>query len=392
MPDAPQGLPRAVRLPSLTGMRFVAAFLVFAFHVSFQTRFISGGTGDFLSTAVAKAGFYGVCFFFVLSGFVLTWSARAGDTAPRIWRRRLVKIYPNHLVGFVLAAVLMTIAAQPIAVGDAVSNLFLVQTWWPDIAAANSMNAVSWSLACELFFYLCFPLLLRGLNALPVRLLWSAVAVVAALALAAPLVGQYAISDHPLLPFIDKGQFSFTQIWFVYFFPPVRALEFVLGMLVARIVQTGHWPRIGLLPAAAIAAAGYAVTSNVPYLFSVAGAASLWLVPLVAAAAVADRDGLRSPFRTPALVRLGELSFAFYMVHGLVVSYGYLWTVQGHHWSLLPSLGLLLAAFAASLALALAMFTWVESPAVRHFSNRRPTRREAATRPVAASVRMEATE
>ncbi len=43
----------------LTGMRFLAALLVFAFHTTFQTRFIGGDPGDALSDCFANAGFYG---------------------------------------------------------------------------------------------------------------------------------------------------------------------------------------------------------------------------------------------------------------------------------------------------------------------------------------------
>ncbi|MBJ6623429.1 hypothetical protein H4N49_35690 [Streptomyces sp. DHE17-7] len=45
-----------------------------------------------LFDVTGNAGALGVTFFFVLSGFVLTWSARDRDTAPRFWRRRLVNV------------------------------------------------------------------------------------------------------------------------------------------------------------------------------------------------------------------------------------------------------------------------------------------------------------
>jgi peptidoglycan/LPS O-acetylase OafA/YrhL len=88
-------------------MRFIAALMVFAFHVSLEGVFADKPVGDGYYTAVNKFGFAGVSFFFILSGFVLTWSARETDTARRFWRRRLVKIYPNHVVTWAAAAVLM---------------------------------------------------------------------------------------------------------------------------------------------------------------------------------------------------------------------------------------------------------------------------------------------
>ncbi|MER5873498.1 acyltransferase [Streptomyces sp. NPDC002044] len=368
----PPAAPRASRLPSLTGLRFIAALLVFLFHTTWQTRFVGGSGGDALGEVFANAGFYGVTFFFVLSGFVLTWSARTDDTAPRVWRRRLAKIFPNHLVTFALAGVLMLIAADPFTTKGTLANLFLVQAWFPDLTVPNTMNAVSWSLSVELFFYLSFPFLLRLLNRVPVARLWPLAATLGAFTVIAPVVGQYAVTGTPL-PFIDDGTLSFEQIWFVYFFPPVRALEFLLGMVAARLVLAGAWPRIGLLPAALIAVGGYAVNSSVPYLYGVAGTAALWLTPLVAAAAVSDDRGTRSPLRGPVLVRLGELSFAFYMVHGLVVTYGHRWLIgTGDPLPAAAGAGLLFAALLVSLGLAYVLFTWVETPAVRRLGPPRP--------------------
>ncbi|WP_234337952.1 acyltransferase family protein [Streptomyces sp. NRRL WC-3725] len=377
------------RLPSLTGMRFIAALLVFAFHTTWQTSFVAGGGGRFLGDVFANAGFYGVSFFFVLSGFVLTWSARPQDTAPGFWRRRMVKIYPNHLVTFAAAAVLMLIAGEVFTTQGTLANLFLVQAWIPRIQVPNTMNAVSWSLSCELFFYLSFPLLLRLLNRLPVRRLWALAGVLAALTVLAPVVARYGIGGTPL-PFIADGSLSFEQIWFVYFFPPVRALEFVLGMVAARLVLAGAWPRLGLLPAGLIAVGGYTVNSTVPYLYGVAGTAALWLTPLVAAAATADEHGTRSPFRGRALVRLGELSFAFYMVHGLVVTYTFRWLVADTH--LAPAVGAatLLGALLLALALAHALFTWVEAPLMARFG--RPRRRRPPVSPAARPTALEAHE
>ena len=60
------------RLPSLTGMRFIAAALVFLFHVSYANLFASERVAGTLMTVFGQGGWTGVGFFFVLSGFVLT--------------------------------------------------------------------------------------------------------------------------------------------------------------------------------------------------------------------------------------------------------------------------------------------------------------------------------
>ncbi|NAS26979.1 acyltransferase family protein [Herbidospora sp. NEAU-GS84] len=363
---------RGARLPSLTGLRFLAALLVFAFHTTWQTRFVD-------TPVFESAGFYGVTFFFVLSGFVLTWSARPGDTAPKVWRRRVVKIFPNHLVTFAVAGVLMLATAQAFTTTGTLANLFLLQAWIPDLTVPNTMNSVSWSLSCELFFYLTFPWILRLLNRFSARALWITAGALVAVTLLVPLVSVYLIGGQPL-PFISDGTLSFEQIWFVYFFPPVRAAEFVLGVVAARLVLEGAWPRLGLAPALLVAVGGYVVQANVPYLWGIAGTAAIWLTPLVVAAAQADLQLTRSPFRGRALVRLGEWSFAFYMVHGLTVTYLHRYLVDGRDLTPLAGAGLLVLALAVALVLAWALFTFVETPAVRRFG---VSRRDRAPRPPA---------
>src|SRR5919107_1067497 len=83
---APAALPS---LPSLTGLRWMAALLVFGLHVHNFGWF--GGTGGRLVSWAFGAGATGVSFFFVLSGFVLTWSARPRDRALAFWRRRVAR-------------------------------------------------------------------------------------------------------------------------------------------------------------------------------------------------------------------------------------------------------------------------------------------------------------
>ena len=86
-----------MRLDSLTGLRWWAAFAVFCYHMmSFAPV---PGLG-----AVARFGNHGVAFFFLLSGFVLTWSAGISGTAvANFYWRRLARIYPAHVLALLVA-------------------------------------------------------------------------------------------------------------------------------------------------------------------------------------------------------------------------------------------------------------------------------------------------
>ncbi|MGH3417733.1 MAG: acyltransferase family protein, partial [Actinocrinis sp.] len=101
------------RLDSLTGLRFLAAALVFFFHGSIEFVFANQATQHGYLTGAATAGFVGVSFFFVLSGFVLTWSARPNDRARAFWRRRFFKIAPNYVVTYVAALILLAVINTP---------------------------------------------------------------------------------------------------------------------------------------------------------------------------------------------------------------------------------------------------------------------------------------
>jgi peptidoglycan/LPS O-acetylase OafA/YrhL len=142
-------------------MRVVAALMVFFFHLGQVPPFRSQMAADVYQNVFGQGGWVGVSFFFVLSGFVLTWSSRPTDTARRFWRRRVAKVFPNHLVTSVAAILLLVNAGQALGGWKVVPAIFLLQSWFPQIEISSAANSVSWSLSCELLFYLSFPLLIR---------------------------------------------------------------------------------------------------------------------------------------------------------------------------------------------------------------------------------------
>ncbi|MFG3015214.1 acyltransferase family protein [Streptomyces cinerochromogenes] len=367
MTTDPRGSTSLSRLPSLTGLRFVAVLFVFAFHASLEAPFTDVGFGRGYADAVANAGWLGVSFFFVLSGFVLTWSARPRDTARAFWRRRAAKIYPLHAVTWAAALILLATAGTAATWRQAVPNLLLVHTWFPDRSVFSSLNDVSWSLSCEVFFYLLFPVLLRLVRRIEPGRLWRWAAVTALLVPLLPLVSEL-LPDSPALPF---GSGSVWQFWFVYVLPVGRLLEFGFGILLARMVLAGRAVPVRVLPAAVLVLAGYALSLRLPFLY---GLTSVTVVPIgLLIAAVAQRDvrGAGSPLAHPVAVRLGEWSFAFYLVHRLLLQHGHRLLGTGRTWPTPTALGLMAIAFALSLLLSWALHVAVERPAMRLLGRKR---------------------
>ena len=338
------------RLDRLTGLRVFAALAVVLVHVGYH--FTSSNTVD-----VAEAyGYTGVTFFYLLSGFVLTWS-KPGPRPGRFWWSRFSRIWPLTVLLTVFA--FTVIAAQeriPGPVGH-VANVLLLQAWWPKGSWYFGGNGVSWSLSCEMFFYLLFPVLVIPIRRLRWRGLGMLAAAVLTLQVGAPVIAALL------------GLPSRVYFWLFFIFPPYRLLEFILGMLLAQAVVLGlkvRSPRSASLVAlAALAAVAFACTeytvSTGQYLDRpfVALAVIPWLAVLLLAAATQDLRQTSSWLRSALLVGLGESSFALYLVHKPL----YLFTSRFGWWQNsgnLAATGRLILFIALALATAAALHYWLE--------------------------------
>jgi peptidoglycan/LPS O-acetylase OafA/YrhL len=371
-------------------MRFIAAAMVFLFHAHLVGLFASPEAGSTFDAIASQGGWTGVGFFFILSGFVLTWAAKPGDSTRSFWRRRFFKIYPNHIVTFIAALLLLTVVAhETITNWRAIVNLLLLQSWFPSMETSLTLNTVSWSLSAELLFYVSFPLLLKLINRIrPERLWYWAGGVVVAI-LAVPVIATALPPSEPFLPWANAGP---TVFWFVYLLPPVRMLEFVFGIILARIVLTGRKVPLSLGGAMALTILAYAVTPLFGLTYPLVAIMTLPLGLLIAAGAVADVRGHRTLLSSRAMVWLGEVSFAFYLWHLLVLIYGHQWIagvdqpasfpLPGAGYSTPVALAVLALLFGVSLLLAWATFTLVEKPMMARFARSRRRPRAAAQTPV----------
>jgi peptidoglycan/LPS O-acetylase OafA/YrhL len=308
------------RLGRLTGMRFFAALAVVLCHVGYQFTNTS-------SVNVAESyGYIGVSFFFVLSGLVLTWSY-SGQSAHRFVWRRLCRIWPLQCLVVLFA--FTALASQEKATGTAghLLQVVLLQAWSPRQKIYFGGNGVSWSLSCELFFYLLFPLVIRPLRRLSTRRLLATAAGTVALMAIAPAVA------------LSHGVSAPMYYWLFFVFPPYRFGEFFLGMILARSVQLGlRMPRPHLTQTAAcccLAGVVYALTrytvstgSDVsrPY---VALLVLPFLLILILGAVTLDVSCVPSWLGAQPMLRLGEWSFALYLVHKPI----FLLTEQWNWWN-----------------------------------------------------------
>lgn len=333
---------RGSHLKSLTSLRFFAGAAVLLKHGAVMLA-----PAQIWST-VFQLGYVGVSFFFVLSGFVLAWSYNPNLAVPHFYGRRVARIYPLHLATAAVAAALLVYSGDAVALLPALANLVLLQAWIPAQPYGEALNAVSWSLSCEAFFYAMFPLVIGPLAAArhPLRI---GVAVVIATILAMLLA-------HATLPPLVAGQI-------VYQNPLIRFGEFVIGILLAANVR--RLPRVNSIPlAAAVFAASLLLTFVVSRLLSKTTTpvgpdfADMLMLPatilLIVAAANSDLSGKASFLQSRRMVLLGKASFALYMIHQLMLHFVVLTFGRSYAAWLLTSLG--------AIGVSIVVFKWFEEP------------------------------
>ncbi|MEU8183540.1 acyltransferase [Micromonospora sp. NPDC049044] len=316
---------KVVRLDSLTALRGVLAAMAFMVHyTALQLVAVEGGGIEFVAHAipewVAVVSFGGMNAFFLMSGIVLTWVVRDGDTARVFWRRRVSRIYPIYATTTAVAAVVLVVLGMPPGWKNVLSNMFMVQGWVPQQSVIYGLNPVSWSLSAEAFFYLIFPVLFAALVPLGDRALRRVIVVATLLACTLPfLVGDMFLVKDAGPPFFDTapsgGDFAY---WFTMVLPLHRALDFTVGVAVGLLLRRGTWRGPGVPGCLAILVAAFAVTLLLPERVQRVGALLIPVAILLAALATADAKGGRSVLHARPIVWFGEISYSFYLTHLLV--------------------------------------------------------------------------
>jgi len=273
-------------------MRAFAAVVVYVFHL--HAHDVAS-----LPWGISQIGGVGVAFFFVLSGFVLAWGTDPDLRARTFYRRRFARVYPSDAVTL-LIAMLVPLVPVDRSVPAAVANALTVQAWSFRDEIAYGMNGVSWSLSCEAFFYLVFPVAAFVVRRQHRVLSWSLAVAGLVLATAAYVV-RPGIADH---------------------FPLVRISEFLLGLVAGIAVLEGWRPRIPAAVVCAVlivglgAALGITVTYGAPVTNALVAGPFLLLILHMASRDIEEKPGWLT---RRALVFAGEVSFAFYLVHELVI-------------------------------------------------------------------------
>ena len=358
-------------LPLLTTLRFFAATEVVVNH-SLTLRM-----ENFLTTGLGSAGYQSVTFFFVLSGFILTYVYSGAAERDKInvptwefWRARVARIYPAYCLGLFLALPILLYAAFVSKI-MAVEWLllafllvpFLLQAWWP--VAANLWNAPAWSLSVEALFYALFPAMVR----IGGKVSRNKFLVLAYCAVIAVTVFRYTVLDPYSVP--ETTPWNLER-----FFPPLHLPQFIFGMALGRLYLFGHplSPRVhlaffclGVIGLLAV----LGIRAWFPW-WAQTDAVLAVLFGLVIFGGARSGDALKI-LSAPVFILLGEVSYGMYILH-IPLQFWWTWLTQKILGQTLPVVPDFLGYFLFVVGASILSYLYVEKPMRRRILGHREHR------------------
>lgn len=280
----------------LTSIRFFAAFFVMLRHLGFQPDHL------FFDAAVL-----GVALFFILSGFVLSFSYQdrllnKEIPASRFYSARIARVYPTHIITFLIFILIFYDDLGLYKLRHYVYNVLLIQSFRSNQLYFLSFNAVSWSLSVEMFFYLLFPFLIKFKN----KTLF--------------LLAIVFISVKIIYPLVSDKNIAYVG-YIMYVQPILRLPDFICGILLFRLrknlLQCFNASMLQIFSILILCIFVYFskyVTEL--YRFDI-----YFIIPavLIIYSFSFNNGILGNLLSNKFLVLLGESSFSLYMIHSIII-------------------------------------------------------------------------
>lgn len=369
----------------LDGLRGAAALMVVWYHV-FEGFAFAQGTG----IETFNHGHLGVDFFFMLSGFVISyayddrWQAPAGKrlTLGNFFKRRLIRLHPMLVMGALIGFVTFMIQGGVKWDGTETSILWVMvallmsMLLLPAYPGAGydvrgngemySLNGPSWSLFFEYLGNIMYALFIRRL---PNKTLACLVAISGAL-WAWFAIGN--VSGYDMLGVgwtLDGTNFLGGLLRMTF--------PFTLGMLIARNFKPVRVPGIFWISIAVLFA-----LFSVPYIpadlcsctedISLNSTYELACIVLVFPLIVwlAASGNMAGKVSHKVCKFLGDLSYPLYIVHYPVMYLFYSWLIENKFYTLGETWSVVLVVFAINITLAYACLKLWDEPVRRWFTKK----------------------
>jgi len=286
------------RVEVLDLLRLFAVLAVLLFHYGFRGAAADGFTAVSLPdlTPVAKYGYLGVQLFFIISGFVIAYSAE-GRTATGFAIARIARIYPAFVFCMTATFIVTLAIGAPRFEATAVqwfANLFIVA---PGLKQPF-MDGAYWSIVYEITFYAWVCVLVAA------GLFWRELGFIVMIWLAISIFNESFLGSVPLRRLLITDQSAF----------------FAAGLLLYEIYR-GRWDRsvLLLLALATITAINEALTGATWLRDHYHVGLDNWVITGLCLAAIAlvwlSTRVRRLPLPPGLILAIGGLTYPMYLLH-----------------------------------------------------------------------------
>ncbi|ERI94323.1 acyltransferase [Clostridiales bacterium oral taxon 876 str. F0540] len=305
----------------LTSLRFFAIFLVFLSHLGFiravpAYRYIFDNIFD--------EGYLGVTFFFMLSGFVISYNYLRkfkiinSKYNKNFILKRIAHIYPLHFITFFISLPLYIkdVLVNPIKnMIIALLNLLLLQSLVPKMSVYFSFNSVSWNLSVFMLLYLVTPILLNSINRFLDNYSYRLLPIV--------MIVIYFIAFIVIYFYKDSS----ANHWLFYISPFFRIIDYTIGLLLGSLFIFIKDVRLKSLAFSLLEPAVlilfiivFVYHKNIHQTYRY-GVYYMPIMAIIIFVFAFQRGFISKLLSTSILVALGNISFSFYMIHQLIIKY-----------------------------------------------------------------------
>jgi peptidoglycan/LPS O-acetylase OafA/YrhL len=286
------------RVGSLDLLRLVAVLMVVFYHYGFWGPLSNGISQVALPriAAVAQYGFLGVPIFFVISGFVIAYTAE-GRTALEFGIARFSRIYPTYLFCMSLTFLAVLALGKPyfeVTGLQWLANLFIAAP----ALGQSYVDTSYWSLVIEVIFYAWIATLIfvglfpRRLDA--IILIWLAITFALALTADGSGIRKLFIAD-------DSGFFASGLLIYEYY---RGRRDVMLFSLLALSTGTAAWQAVHKLQTLGIHT-GSSFDPQIVVAICLVSIGTIFLATRVR----------RVPLPAGLILALGGLTYPFYLLH-----------------------------------------------------------------------------
>ncbi len=262
--------------------------------------------------------------FFMLSGYLLTWSEEARRrrgtySVLNYAKRRVLRIVPAYYVAIVVVILLW--ASEPPSFGSVAVHLTFLHGFVP--VYPHGLDPAFWSLTPELVFYAALPLLVLRFRTFSQRV--AILVILWLVSLVTRLLHAYDVFG---LSSLDEGLGEMRM----YFFPTTTLYFFLVGvvlrMIVERRAEASHEPgRHQLFVASALTVIPLAVLLMFPYLvmqqLEVLNRPTNMIpeamIVLLFASVLLGSPILNPILRWKPVVFCGQISYSWFLLHTTVI-------------------------------------------------------------------------